>query len=265
MALRTANSLLEEKIKTPEFHLLPKIHKANNPGRPVISSVNCHTSRISEFVDYYSQPEVKKLSSYVKDTTDFMKKIEAIDHVSDDSYLFPLDVRSLYTNIPHKEGIEAVKQKLKKSKPSISIKVILTFLKLTLTPVFNGINYLQKKGCAMGTKCAPSYENIFMGWFEKKFIFPVLTNLSDFYLHFLIWNGTKTEFDNFLKKINECHPSIKFEYEMSKTETRFLDTTVFKVNNKLRTKLYVKSTDRQTYLHSKSEHPNSTKKSIARH
>ena len=30
------NSLLEEKIETPEFHLLPKIHKANNPGRPVI-------------------------------------------------------------------------------------------------------------------------------------------------------------------------------------------------------------------------------------
>ena len=53
LTLKTANSLLEEKIKIPEFHLLPKIHKANNPGRPVISSVNCHTSRISEFLDYY--------------------------------------------------------------------------------------------------------------------------------------------------------------------------------------------------------------------
>ena len=85
--------------------------------------------------------------------------------LSDDSYLVSLDVRSLYTNIPHKEGIEAVKQKLKKSKPSINIKVILTFLKLILTLnnfVFNGINYLQKKGCTMGTKCAPSYANIFM-------------------------------------------------------------------------------------------------------
>ena len=80
---------------------------------------------------------------------------------------------------------------------------------------------------------------------------------------FLIWNGTKTEFDDFFKKINECHPSIKFEYEMSKTEINFLDTTVFKVDNKLRTKVYVEPTNRQSYLHSKSEHPNSTKKSIA--
>ena len=46
LTLETADSFLEEKTKTPEFHLLPKIHKANNPGRPIISSVNCHTSRI---------------------------------------------------------------------------------------------------------------------------------------------------------------------------------------------------------------------------
>ena len=97
MTLKTANSLLEEKIKTPDFHLLPKIHKANNPGRPVISSINCHTSRISEFVDYYLQPEIKKLKSYDKDIAYFIKKVKSIDHVSDDFYLVALDFRSLYT------------------------------------------------------------------------------------------------------------------------------------------------------------------------
>ena len=61
---KTANSLLEEKI--------PKIHKANNPERPVISLLNCHTSRISKFIDCYLQPEVRKLKSYVKYTTDFL-------------------------------------------------------------------------------------------------------------------------------------------------------------------------------------------------
>ena len=60
------------------FTFFPKYIKASNPGRPVISCVNCHTSRISEFVDYYLQLEVKKLKSYVKDATDFIKKIEAV-------------------------------------------------------------------------------------------------------------------------------------------------------------------------------------------
>ena len=52
-----------------------------------------------------------------------------------------------------------------------------------------------------------------------------------------------TEFDDFLKKVNECQPSIKFEYEMSKTEINFLNTTAFKADNKLQTKVYVKPTD----------------------
>ena len=49
---------------------------------------------------------------------------------------------------------------------------------------------------------------------------------------------------------------------MSQTEINFLGTTVFRVDNKLRTKVYVKPTDRQSYLHSKSKHSSSTKKSV---
>ena len=81
MTLKTANSLLDEKIKTAEFHVLPKIHEVNNPRRPVIFKICC-----------YLQPEVKKLKSSVKDTTDFIKKIEPIDQVSDDSDLVSLEV-----------------------------------------------------------------------------------------------------------------------------------------------------------------------------
>lgn len=55
------------------------------------------------------------------------------------------------------------------------------------------------------------------------------SNLGDFYLRFIddiipIGNGTKTEFDNFWKKINECHHNIRSEYEMPETETNFLST-----------------------------------------
>ena len=59
---------------------------------------------------------------------------------------------------------------------------------------------------------------------------------------------------------------------MSKTDINFLVITVFKVENKLRTKVYVIPTSRSgktksdqikpTNGHSKSKHPNSTKKCI---
>ena len=38
-----SEGLKPENPKTPHFYLKPKIYKESNPGRPVISSINCHT------------------------------------------------------------------------------------------------------------------------------------------------------------------------------------------------------------------------------
>ena len=40
---KSPNSLLPDKVKTLAFNLLPKIHKLNNPGMLVTSSLDCHT------------------------------------------------------------------------------------------------------------------------------------------------------------------------------------------------------------------------------
>ena len=59
------------------------------------------------------------------------------------------------------------------------------------------------------------------------------------------------------------HPTIKVEYEINIKEINFLDTTVYKdIDGKLRTELYRKPSDRQNFLHSRSEHPPALKKSI---
>ena len=112
----------------------------------MLSSINFHTSKISEYVDYHLQPIVKEIPSYVQDTTDFLRKINQINFVPDNSYLVSVDVKSLYTNIPNSEGMKAVKMSLEKySKRTASTKVITTFLALILTLdnfIFNCRNYL---------------------------------------------------------------------------------------------------------------------------
>ena len=35
--------LLPDKLKTAAFHLLSKIHKPNNRGKPALISMDCHT------------------------------------------------------------------------------------------------------------------------------------------------------------------------------------------------------------------------------
>ena len=49
--------------QTQKLYLLPKIHKPNNPGRLVVSSVGCNTEKISAYVDHHLQPMNKQLPS----------------------------------------------------------------------------------------------------------------------------------------------------------------------------------------------------------
>ena len=79
-------TLLPDKLKTAAFHLLSKIHKPNNRGKPALISMDCLTNRISEFVDHYLQQAVKNLKSYVKDTSDFIKKLENF-HLTNEFYI----------------------------------------------------------------------------------------------------------------------------------------------------------------------------------
>ena len=53
-----------------------------------------------------------EILSYIKDTSDFLRKINAVEFVPDNSYLLSLDVKSLYTSNPNVEGIKAVKMSL---------------------------------------------------------------------------------------------------------------------------------------------------------
>ena len=40
-------NLLQNNSKTPNMYFLPKIHKTNNPGRPIVSSIGSPTAKIS--------------------------------------------------------------------------------------------------------------------------------------------------------------------------------------------------------------------------
>ena len=244
---------------TPRFYLLPKIRKEGNPGRPVVSSVNSHTSKISKFVDHHIQPLAKGLISYVKDTTDFITKIKDLGTLPPNSFPVSMGITSLYTNIPNDERLEALRQSLDSSQnQSTSTKAIVTLIHLILALnnfVFNGINFLQTQGASMGTNTTPSFSTIFMGYFEEIFIYPFIQNLHSLYLRyiddiFMIWTGTKLQFEQFIMYLNQEHPSIKFTYKISYEAVEFLDTTVYiDKNNQLQTKLYRKLTDRQNYFH----------------
>ena len=65
--------LSEGGNRTSIFYMLPKIHKKMPPpGRPIVSSVDCPTEKISKLLDIILQPYVLQTKSYIRDTSDFI-------------------------------------------------------------------------------------------------------------------------------------------------------------------------------------------------
>ena len=91
--------------------------------------------------------------------------------------LCTLDITSLYTNIPHSEGLQAIKEFLAIHRDINAVpnnSYIIELLQVVLTNNyfdFNGKHYHQKSGTAMDTKLAPSYANLFMSKFEQAHVY----------------------------------------------------------------------------------------------
>ena len=267
--------LTDVHCKTPNFYMLPKIHKGITPpqGRPILSANGSPTEKISQFVDHFLNPLCPSIKSYIKDSTHFLTLLEEINQVPDGSYLVTLDVNSLYTNIPVNAGITAVTNILRTHRPDPNCKPtndsLTDLLRLVLTKNnfhFNGKHYLQIKGVSMGSKVSPSLAILYMDDFETKYVYtyhlqPLLYGryIDDI---FMIWTHSLEELNKFIKHLNEPIESIKFSSEISLTEISFLDIQVGIQDNKLTTDLYTKPTDSHDYLPYKSAHPQRCKDSI---
>ena len=94
-----------EEPKFGRFYLLPKIHKRlhNVPGRTF------YTENISAFLDFQLKPIAAKIKSYIKDTNDFLRKLQNLPKVPDDAILCKIDVVRQYPNIPNDEDLLLLK------------------------------------------------------------------------------------------------------------------------------------------------------------
>ena len=267
--------LSNKACRTSEFYMLPKIHKGQTPcpGRPIISANGSPTEKISQFVDHFLNPPTQKLRSYVRDTTHFLQILETLGHLPPNCILATLDVSSLYTNIPNAEGIEAARTTLNGSRSHPGVKPtnvsLIALLELVLKRnnfQFNGNNYLQVGGTAMGTKLAPGYAINFMGTLEDQFVYTYHLQALVYVRYiddiFIIWQHGEEELNNFISHLNNCSDHIKFTSETSTRSVAFLDTLVLLQNNHIETDLYSKPTDSHNYLMYDSAHPQRCKDSI---
>ena len=159
--------------------------------------------------------------SYIKDTSDFLRKLKGLGKVPENAILVTADVVGLYPSIPHEDGLEALYTKLEEQEDKrIATEDILQMAKFVLKNNFFEFNSKIKQqisGTAIGTKFAPPYACIFMDKLETDFLdkenlkpWVWLRYIDDI---FFVWTHGEELLHDLLKRLNEFHPSLKFTYE----------------------------------------------------
>uniref|UniRef100_A0A3P8U3H0 Reverse transcriptase domain-containing protein n=1 Tax=Amphiprion percula TaxID=161767 RepID=A0A3P8U3H0_AMPPE len=258
--------------KLATFYLLPKIHKNlhSPPGRPIINGIDTITEPASQYIDFVIKPLTMSLKAYLQDTTHILKDLQEMQQAPN-AILATMDVESLYSNIDHQEGLEALEHFLQKRSntetPPTQFVVSLTQWSLNNNIfLFQDRLYQQTKGTAMGASYAPNYAGLFLGLWEERYVhstenpFKQLIKYYGRYIDdlFFIFTGTTEQLQEFHQYLNSTNPNIKLSLEFSNKEINFLDLLIsLDEQGSIHTSLFRKSTDRNTVLHAESFHPKS--------
>ena len=106
------------------FYGLHKIHKPDCPLRPIVSGCDGATDHLSAYIIHFIQPLSSNLPSHIKDTKHFLNLIEKLPPLPSNSLLVTVGVTSLYTDIPHEEGIAAVIHSMEKQRHLLHPKTV---------------------------------------------------------------------------------------------------------------------------------------------
>ena len=185
------------------------------------------------------------------------------------------DVKSLFTNVPIKECLKIVEEKLAsdntlEERTAMTPQTIISLLNLCMSSNYFGFEesiYEQVDGTPMGSPLSPVLADLYMEFFEEKAI-EEHHNKPELWVRyvddtFVIWKHGKAELHNFLSHLNNFRDSIKFAMEIEESGSlSFLDVLVTKNGNEVLTSIHRKKTHTNRYLHFLSNHHPSIKTGI---
>jgi hypothetical protein len=127
----------------------------------------------------------------------------------------------------------------------------------------------------MGTKVAPTYATLVMGFLEDRMYSKIhehFTESADDIINswrrfiddcFIIWKAEYGDHNTFFEILNDLHSSIKFTRDIGGKELSFLDVFIkIDSNNIIETDIYRKPTDSMNYVPFTSAHPKHVIKNI---
>ncbi|CAF1474707.1 unnamed protein product [Rotaria sordida] len=249
--------------RTPEAYFLVKVHKQNQPVRPIISSYNSYNYNTAKYLAKLLTPAMTRNKSYIKDSFDFVEKMKK--QKTTPGLMCSFDVCSLFTNIPLHKAIDIAIENIRKYNKSLKLnntelKELFKYCTKYSNFTFNNEHYDQINGVAMGSPLAPIIAHLFMSNLEENIERYEGRKPEIYYRYvddiFMIINGTQKDIVKFKKFMNKLEKSIQFTVEVQvNNKLPFLDVMIERENETLITYVYHKPTDTGLYLKWVSNQP----------
>ena len=270
----------------PHFYILPKLHKTPVVGRPIVASHSYVLTNAAKWIDQQLQPVVAKLSHVLRDSRSLVSDLEstpielpACVPSTHKIFLFTADVASLYTNIPHGDGLHALRSvclsvgKMSFVKASLVADLMSCVLHNSYFQFASRV-YHQVHGTAMGSPAAPCYANIFVYFLEQKWlarhrhqhaggsVLMYRRYLDDVFG--VICGESRESAMSTLQEMNQLHPDMKLTFELSEQEAKYLDLRIFKgprfqSHRLFDTTTHFKAVNPFLYIHYQSYHSRAQK------
>lgn len=261
-------TLVPMNAEAPKLYGLVKLHKINNPIRPVSPFYNAPTFKTQKFLNSKIIEVCRFDPKFtLVNSIDLIKKLSQFQFQNQNFKLVSFDVANMFPSIPIHNCIQLISDSMDKNHVQICVKdEILKLLKLCLSQnyfQYDNKFYIQKSGLAMGSPLSPLLSNIFMDNFENKVL-----NSSYGIQHILFWyryvddiivgfSGTNRQIDVFPNFLNSIHNNIKFTYEVENLEKslNFLDLNITRGDSDFKYKIYRKDSFTDAIIPNDSYNP----------
>ena len=158
-------SLIPTGSKPEKLYGLIKVHKINNPARPVVSMIGTPEYKLAKFLDSVIKPSIP--DKYMLSLTNhFIEKLKQ-EKVQSHQILVSFGVVSLFTNVPLEETTQIIANYLfdkdNSNTPPMEKHAFIKLMKLATQGMFlhNGELFKQIDGVAMGSPLGPTLANFF--------------------------------------------------------------------------------------------------------
>ena len=262
--------LLEEKPKPPLMRGQPKTHKVGVPMRPITSGIGSAPHRLAK---HLAKPLTQCLGvmspTHLKNSADLLQKLKNVAHWGKKMVSF--DVKSLFTNVSVDGAMRALRKVLDLADVELPVPKE-DYIKLVGLCVkfgsfeFQGEEYTQINGLAMGSPLSAVLANLYMELLEKEDYLPILGDSVSMFRYvddMIAFIPDETNVEDLLGELNGVEPAIQFTCEEEKDDKiPFLDVVIIRSAQGLKFSVHRKPTNKDDFVHYFSSHSEGTKRGI---